>query len=306
MKTQKKTIAVIYKGKGFESEISIKTSQSVAKALDQLSYSYFLVEADDNLPSVLLAKKPDVAFLAVHGIYGEDGCVQSLCEFLSIPYTGSGVLTSALCMDKVFFKKLLVQNHIATPDFEIIDKSWNSKKITKYPVIVKASHGGSTLGTYIVKDLKSLTLAIKKAREIGRFVFIENYIPSGQEIAVSYLDGQILTPLEVIPKGGFYDYKRKYEKGQSQYHIPPKLDAFVLEKIKRIAKKVFLLVGLRSYGRVDFLVQDGKTPWLLEVNTLPGLTMTSLLPKSAAYDNIEFNKLIQKIIDQARMDYKNE
>ena len=304
MKIQKKTVAVIYKGKSFESEISVKTSQSIKKALEQLSYSYFLVEADENLQNVLLDKKPDIAFLAVHGIYGEDGCLQSLCEFLGIPYTGSGILTSAICMDKLFFKKLLLKNNIATPDFQIVDKNWNSKKITRYPVVVKASHGGSSLGTYIVKDSKSLTEAIKKASEIGRFVFVENYISSGQEVAVSYLDGQILTPIEIVPKGGFYDYKRKYEEGQSQYHVPPKIDDFVLEKIKHISEKVFSLVGVRSYARADFLIENGKISWLIEVNTLPGLTTTSLLPKSAANDGIGFDRLIEKIINGAQIDYK--
>ncbi len=305
MGTQKKTVAVIYKGRGLESEVSVKTSQAITESLDQLSYPYFLVEANEKLQSVLAAKKPDIAFLAAHGMYGEDGCLQSLCEFLKIPYTGSGVLTSALCMDKIFFKKILVQNNIATPDFKIIDENWDSKKITKYPVVIKASHGGSTLGTYVVRNPGDLDSSIKKAKEIGRFVFVEDYISSGQEIAVSYLDGQILTPVEIVPKGGFYDYKRKYEKGQSQYYIPPKLDDFVLEKIKSISEKIFSLVEVRGYARADFLVENGKISWLLEVNTLPGLTTTSLLPKSASYDNIGFDQLIEKIINGARIDYEN-
>ncbi|MGI9548544.1 MAG: D-alanine--D-alanine ligase family protein [Bdellovibrionales bacterium] len=297
-----KVIALIYKDKGFESEISAQTSQAIEKVFKELSYSYFLVPADKNLFQVLLDKKPDLAFLAVHGPYGEDGCLQGICEMLSIPYTGSGVLTSSICMDKIFFKKYCIQNQIATPDFFEISEENTSQNITQYPVVIKASHGGSTLGTSIVKDKKNLELSIENSKKIGRFVFAEDYI-SGQEVAVSYLDGQILTPLEIVPKGGFYDYKRKYEKGLSEYHIPAKLDPFVLEKIKNISEKVFSLLNVRGYGRADFLVENKKTPWLLEVNTLPGLTQTSLLPKSAAHDKISFQELIQKIINCATRDY---
>jgi len=303
MNNHKKMVAVIYNNKGCEKEISFKTAQAVTDALKKLSYSYFLVKADFHLVPNLLENKPDLAFLAGHGIYGEDGCVQGVCEHLSIPYTGSGLLASALCMDKIFLKNFLLKHLIATPDFQIVDKNWKPDFIDQYPVVVKASHGGSTLGTYIVKNSKSLMSSIKKAQDIGRFVFIENYLSSGKEIAVSYLDGQILTPVEIIPKGGFYDYKRKYEKDQSEYYVPPRLDDFTLAKIKSISQKVFSLIGVRNYARSDFIVDNKNRIWLLEVNTLPGLTTNSLLPKSAAYDGINFDQLIQKIIDGATSDY---
>jgi len=302
MKT--KTIALVQGGLGPEKQISQISAKAVAQALEQLNYNYFTLEADDHLVSNLISKKPDLVFLAVHGLYGEDGIIQSVCEFLKIPYTGSGVLASSLCMDKIFLKKLLLKNKIPTPDFHIVDTSWTPKKISSYPVVVKSSHGGSSLGTFIVKQEKDLLPSVQKARSFGASVFIEEYLADCKELAVSVLDGKVLTPVEIEPKGSFYDYKRKYVKGESSYFIPPRLDSFVIEKIKNLSRSIFQLTNVRSYARADFLVQKEKTPWLLEVNTLPGLTECSLLPKSADYEGVKFPQLIEKIIQLAQTDYK--
>lgn len=302
---KKKNIALVQGGLGLENEISFISAKAVARALDQLAYRYFIAEADQNLPQLLISKKPDLVFLAVHGVYGEDGLLQSLCEYLKIPYTGSGVLASSFCMDKIFLKNFFIKNKIPTPDFHIMDSSWSPEKISSYPVVVKSSHGGSSLGTYIVREEKDLLPSIEAAKKIGAKVFIEDYMTQCKEIAVSFLDGQVLTPVEIEPKGGFYDYKRKYVKGESSYFVPPRISPFVIEKMKSLSQKVFQSVGVRAYGRADFLLQDDKTPWLLEVNTLPGLTEHSLLPKSAQHDGIEFTQLIQKILQLADTDYKS-
>ena len=301
---QKKNIALVQGGPGPESEISRISAQAVAKALDQLAYKYFIAPADQNLAQVLISKKPDVVFLAVHGAYGEDGLLQSLCEFLKIPYTGSGVLASSLCMDKIFFKNWLLKHKIPTPDFHVLDSCWSPQKVSSYPLVVKSSHGGSSLATYIVREEKDLLPSIERAKTMGTPVFIENYLAHCKEIAVSFLDGQILTPIEIEPKGAFYDYKRKYVQGESSYFVPPRIDPFVTEKIKSLAQDIFRLAAVRSYARADFLLQEAKTPWLLEVNTLPGLTENSLLPKSAQYDGIEFPQLIERILQLADTDYK--
>lgn len=301
---KKKNIALVQGGPGPENQISLISAKAVAKALDQLNYKYFLVSADKKLPQTLISKKPDLVFLAVHGTYGEDGLLQSLCEYLRIPYTGSGVLASSLCMNKIFLKDFFLKHKFPTPDFHVVDSNWNSKRVSSYPVVVKSSHGGSSLGTYIVKQQKDLLNAVKKAKQIGAQVFIEEYMPDCREIAVSFLDGRILTPVEIKPKGGVYDYKRKYVKGESSYFVPPKLSPFVIEKIKFLSEKIFQSVNVRAYARADFLLQGGKTPWLLEVNTLPGLTEHSLLPKSAQHDGVEFVQLIKKILQLADTDYK--
>ena len=298
-----KKIALIQGGFGPEREISLMSAKAVAKAFDKLGYKYFTVTADYNLFQSLQSEKPDLAFLAVHGLYGEDGLIQSICEFLKIPYTGSGVLASSLCMDKIALKKLLLKHKVPMPEFEIIQPHWKAKKIS-CPVVVKSSHGGSSLGTYIVKKKTELLPAIQKAKQIGTSVFIEEYIKESKEIAVSFLAGKILAPIEIKPKGRFYDYKRKYIKGQSLYYIPSKLDPFVIAKIKSLAKKVFQITNVRSHARADFLVEKKQTAWLLEVNTLPGLTEQSLLPKSAKYDGFSFIELIEKITSSAQTDYK--
>ena len=303
-KKKSKKIALVQGGLGPESEISLMSAKAVAKAFDKLGYRYFTVTADHNLFQTLQSEKPDLAFLAVHGLYAEDGLVQSICEFLKIPYTGSGVLPSSLCMDKIALKKLLLKHKIPLPDFEIVPSDRKTQKISSYPVVVKSSHGGSSLGTYIVKNKKDLLPAIKKAKQIGAPVFIENYIESAKEVAVSFLNGKILTPVEIKPKAQFYDYKRKYVKGQSLYYTPPQLDPLVIAKIKSLAKKLFQIVNVHSYARADFLVEKKQTPWLLEINTLPGLTEQSLLPKSAKYDGISFVELIEKITHSAQTDYQ--
>lgn len=302
-KKKYKKIALIQGGLGPEQKISLMSAKEIAKAFDKLDYKYVTITADHKMIQSLQLEKPDAAFLAVHGLYGEDGLIQSICEFLKIPYTASGVLSSSLCMDKIAFKKLLLKYKIPSPDFEVIDSNWKVKKIS-YPVVVKSSHGGSSLGTYIVKNKKELMPAIKKAKQIGADVFIEEYIKNSQEIAVSFLNGKILTPVEIKPKKSFYDYKRKYVKGESIYYTPPKLDPFITAKIKSLAKKVFQIANVRSYARADFLVEKKQTPWLLEVNTLPGLTEHSLLPKSAKYDGINFVELIEKITLSAQTDYQ--
>lgn len=301
MKWKNKKIAIVQGGPSPEREISLQTAQAVGRVLDKEPCSYFFVEGDKNFSQTLLEKKPDVVFLALHGLFGEDGCAQAVCELLRIPYTGSGILTSSLCMDKLFFKKFLVKNKIPIPDFKEADGRDNS---FPFPVVVKSSHGGSTLGTYIVKTKKSLKQAIKKARDFGGVsVFMEQFIPEGKEIAVSFLAGRILTPLEIVPKGGLYDFKRKYTKGETRYVIPPRLDPSVIERIKVLSKKVINLTGVRGYGRLDFLIAKNNQPWLLEVNTLPGLTETSLLPKSANYDGISFSQVIKTILEKAQTDY---
>lgn len=295
-------IALIQGGSGLEQDISLLSAKAVKQALDELSYKYFIAPADKNLPNLLLKKKPDVAFLAVHGPYGEDGITQSLCEYLKIPYTGSGVLASSLCMDKLFCKNILLQNKIPTPDFQKLTSDKNIHSKFTYPFIVKASHGGSSLGTSLVKTKKDFIPSYKKAKKIGLHVFIEEYLDSCQELACSLLNGLILTPVEIQAKGGFYNYKTKYTKGGSSYFTPPRCSPLVTEKVKLLAQQVFQILGVTSYGRVDILLKNNKA-WVLEVNTLPGLTKYSLLPQSAKHDKISFTKLIQIILQGARLDY---
>ena len=314
-----KKIAIIQGGQGPERDISYKTAQAVENILKNESCSFIKIEADKSLSQNLINHSPDLSFLAVHGLFGEDGCIQAICEFLRLPYTGSGILASSLCMNKLFFKKLLIKYKIPTPDFRETDSKSSflkallssqkasasnfSKDSFCFPLVVKSSHGGSTLGTYIVQTKETLIEALKKAESFGTSVFLEQFISNGKEVAVSFLNGQILTPLEIVPKGGFYDFKRKYTKGETEYFIPARLNPRVMEKIKILSKKIIKLSGVRVYARLDFIIDEYDNPWLLEVNTLPGLTESSLLPKSASYDGISFSHLIKIILEKAQTDY---
>ena len=305
MKGKSQKIALVSGGPGPESKISRQSARAVSRVLSKRRASFSFIEADRRLCQNLESYSPDLVFLATHGRGGEDGLPQAVCELLALPYTGSGVLASALCMDKLFFKKLLRNFKIPTPDWLKIEDPKNLKRsagFEKFPFMVKASHGGSTLGTYIVRTERALKTTVQKAAGLGASVFLEKFIPDGKEIAVSFLNGRILTPLEIVPKGGFYDFKRKYTKGETQYFIPARLSHRVLSKIKDLAEKAAGMAEIRSYGRLDFIVDTQNRPFLLEANTLPGLTENSLLPKSAAYDGVPFPRLIEMILEGARTD----
>ena len=297
-----KKLALIKGGASMEREISYRTVHAVSQALDELACSYYKVEADSDIFTSLKKEKPDLAFLGTHGVYGEDGCLQSICEFLKIPYTGSGVLSSAICMDKIFFKNILRTNKIRTPDFVVVDKHFKKEQV-KYPVVVKASHGGSSLGTYVVEDASQLAPAIEKARQIGQQVFLETYLPQAREVAVSYLGDELLPSVEILPKASFYDYTSKYESEETRYKTPASLPAETKKELESTCRKVISLVKMRGYGRLDFLIDQDNTPWLLEANTLPGLTNSSLLPMSAEQAGISFPQLIDRICSYATTDY---
>jgi len=334
MKTKK--IALIQGGFGIEKDISLITGQNVAQALKKSELSFETFEADINLIEKLKKYTPDMAFLAVHGPYGEDGTLQGILEYLKIPYTGSGVLLSALCMDKILFKKWLFLQKIKTPffihlrknpdqkylnlDYSHLDKNIKlaepykhipfymlEKEIINHPCflpcVVKPSRSGSSIGVHICRSQKDWGNAFKEIFKIDRNVLIEEYI-EGVEVAVPVLNGKILTPIEIQPASGhFYDFKRKYEKDQTQYFVPPRLSTNIIEQLKEITKQIQKSLQITSYGRADFLIDKTKNIYTSEFNTLPGLTSLSLLPKSAQYDGISYDEVILKILESACLDY---
>ena len=345
LKTQK--ILVIQGGPSIEREISLITSRNVIQALQKLNFSFTVYEADDHLYTKLQELKPDRAFLAVHGPYGEDGTLQGLLEYLQIPYTGSGVLASSLCMDKAISKKWMTLHQIPTTEFinlykkensfhvdlsnwnktEILssaflnlknsshdsDKSLNRDKISEppfLPCVVKPNRSGSSIGISICRSPKEWTTALELAFKIDTCLLIEPYI-KGQELAVSWLGDHTLTPIEISPKKDhFYDFKRKYEKNQTEYFIPARVESDIIEKLRDYTSRIQKIFKIRSYCRADFIIDKNSQIYALEVNTLPGLTPLSLLPKSAQYDGISYNQLICKLLTDANLDYletkKNE
>lgn len=300
-----KKVALIQGGLGAEREVSFMSAKVVAKAFDELNISYTLIESDRNLAKNLEKLNPDCAFLAVHGKYAEDGTLQGICEYLKIPYTGSGVLASSLCMNKCFFKDYISKHGIPTPNYQNLnleDQAPQEVEINiPLPFVIKPSREGSTLGISICKKKQELIPALEKALQHDKIILVESYI-EGMEIAGSLLNKKALTPVEIVPKSGFYDYMSKYQSKETQYILPPRLDEKVIKQCKEIVCQTARIAQIRTYCRVDFIIKD-NSPLVLEINTLPGLTTHSLLPKSAQHDGINFNMLVLKILQEARLDY---
>jgi D-alanine-D-alanine ligase len=303
----KKRIALIQGGMGAERNVSLATGGAFEAALKELGYPYEIIDAQEDLPVRLANAKADVALIALHGKYAEDGIVQSICEYLRLPYSGSGVLSSALCMDKVLSKQMYVQCGIPTAPFETVDlhftKATDVRTKLGYPLVVKPSREGSSVGITIVNEEKDFLPAIQLAAQYDHYLLIEKFI-AGMEASVPVLKGRALSPIEIVPKSGFYDYKNKYTKGSTDYYMPPRMPADKIELLKSISEKVFETFRLKAYSRIDFRVDEQHNPFVMEVNTLPGCTPTSLLPKAAAHEGISFSQVIQTLIECAGLDYK--
>ncbi len=253
-----------------------------------------------------LPKDIDVAFLALHGSPGEDGTVQALLELRNIPYTGSGVLASALTLDKAMSKRVMQDAGVPTPDWfslpagtaTIDDLTERVDMHTAYPVVVKPNDGGSTVGMTIVHDASGLIEAYRRAGHYASTVLFESYIP-GRELTVTILGSESLPIVEIVPRSGFYDYTSKYTTGMTEYICPAELPRAVEEEVRELARRVHVALGCRGYSRVDFRLDDDRTPFCLEANTLPGMTATSLVPKAARAAGVDFAGLCERIIELA-------
>ena len=300
MSIKDKKVVVIHGGPSFEREVSLMSSQSVCKALTHVGVSFVTVEGDASLCNQLLKIQPDIAFLAGHGVYAEDGTLQGLLELLKIPYTGSGVLASSICMDKIFFKQLMSQHQISIAHSITIDSSSTPLDTPPFlPCVVKPNRSGSSIGVSLCHKKEEWKPALHTASKIDSQIMIESYI-AGKELAVSWLDGKVLSPVEIQPKQNhFYDFKRKYEKGQTQFVCPPQLDSNILKQLQDITQKICQICHIQSYGRADFIIDTKNNIYLLEFNTLPGLTSLSLLPRAAKQDGISYDELILKILTHA-------
>ncbi len=299
-----KSIAVIEGGSGAEAIISKKTSKAFQKALDQLGYKYQVFEANKNLPEELSQFNPDVALLAVHGQYCEDGILQGLLEYLKIPYTGSGVLASSLCFNKDDCKKMLSLIDIPMAKSQICilgEKNNLSDILFSFPWFIKPAREGSSFGAHKVKSLQEAEVALRDTFKYDSEALIEQFI-EGVEITVSVSRGEVFPTVEIEPLSGLYDFESKYTKGKSKYHMPPRISQVALQQAEANTLKIFNFLKLRSMARVDYIVKNDKA-YFLEVNTLPGCTETSLLPMAAKKMGFEFTDVIQKLIDSAALDY---
>ncbi len=296
MNLQHQRIAVLMGGSSSEREISLRSGQAVFLAL--LKTGLDVVAVDLGLDShawhaQIEAAEASVAFIALHGTYGEDGCVQGLLETMKIPYTGSGVLASALCMNKKLTKALLQHAGVTTPQSAVMIDGLPQS----FPVFVKPVAEGSSVGLHYVKDKASwLDLNIQDLDHL----LVEECV-SGVEVAVSVLNGEALPVVEIAPKSGMYDFESKYTKGATDYYCPARLPESQTRLCMDIAIHAVAILGCNGAPRVDLIVPASGRPVLLEVNTIPGMTETSLLPKSAAQVGMNFPELCVEILQSAKL-----
>ena len=256
-------------------------------------------EALDWLRSPLL-READAVFVGLHGGAGEDGTVQALLESVQVSYTGTGVLGSALSMNKDRSKALFNEAGVQTAEHLLAQAGSGASLIEEvgqlfgFPVVVKPNNQGSSVGFSFVKEPGQLIEAVEKAAFYSSDVLVERYI-AGREITVAILDGKPLPVVEIVPEGGFYDYKRKYTKGTSRYVVPAEIDSGIAERVKREALLAYHSISCRDYARADFRMDESGEPYCLEVNTLPGMTGLSLVPMAASAAGIDFEELVESI-----------
>jgi D-alanine-D-alanine ligase len=299
-------ITVVQGGNSSEREVSLRTAAAVSKALGSLGYQVQTFDPKLNAYAELAALKPQVAFLAMHGREGEDGRIQGLLECLKVPYTGSGVMTSSLCYDKLRTKIFVKHYGVLTPDYLVFKAGenaadWAAGKNILLPAIVKPSREGSTVGMTIVRKPEELTAALEKAAGFCNEVLIETFI-TGQEITVGVLNGQALPIIEIAPKSGFYDYESKYTPGRTEYILPARIAPEITQQVSELSVNIFNWLGCRGAARADYIVDGRGNAWFLEINTIPGMTETSLLPKAAQAAGIDFAGLCEKILNTAGLD----
>ncbi len=312
VKKRPNKVAVLLGGLSSEREVSFQTGKQIAQALVDKGYEVKKIDPASELISGLLEFQPDVVFIALHGEFGEDGTIQGLLELLGFPYTGSGVLASALAMNKVMTKKILLSEGIETAPFQVFTRQEAERKglaqiaseIIAYlnvPVVVKPACQGSTIGVSVARNQKELISAVAFALQYDDTSFAEKFV-EGVEVTASILgteDPQVLPLIEIISETGFYDYKAKYSAGLSRHIIPARISSHVAQKVEAIALRTYQALNCRHFARIDFMISNDEIPYVLEVNTIPGMTATSLFPDAAQAAGISFSELISRLVEEA-------
>lgn len=304
-----RTVGVLMGGRSREREVSLRTGKAALAALENLGYAVRAIDVGRDFIAQLpaLAEEIDVAFIALHGSFGEDGKIQSLLEWVDIPYTSSGVLASALCFNKKALKRFLSPYQVpmardwvyerTTPQVDSADvEQFIGGYAWSFPLIVKPNSEGSSIGVARVLEEADLLPALIQASELDPCVIVEEYI-RGRELTVSVLDGQVLPLLEVMPEKGFYDYTAKYQSKTTKYEFPEDLSESVIRTITDYSRKIFQWISARGAIRIDWILSETTgQPVFLEVNTIPGMTETSLLPKAARKGGLSFEALVERIL----------
>jgi D-alanine-D-alanine ligase len=297
---KKKKIGVMMGGLSREREISLKTGKSILKALTEKEYTVFPIDVGKDIAQTLIQEKIECAFLALHGRLGEDGTIQGMLELMRIPYTGSGVLASALAIHKIMAKKIFLCDKIPTPSFEVFHRDELEKDPLKavslpFPLVVKPAGEGSTIGVSIVRKEEEFVHALKEAGKYDEEILVEEYM-KGKEITVGILEDIPLPIIEIVPKNGFYNYHSKYTKGETEYIIPARIPREKYLYAQEVSLKAFRGLGCSGCARVDLITDESGNPFVIDINTMPGMTEMSLLPQAASYAGITFEDLVERIL----------
>jgi len=289
---------LVYGGQSSEREISIKSGKAVKGALERLGIPFkeFDPVEPEKFIREILSYQPDVVFNALHGRIGEDGTIQGFFELAGFRYTGSPVKASAVAMDKALTKEIVKGLGVPTPRWTTVSVD-QMPEWELFPAVVKPNSEGSSIGVFIVNSPAELEKALSEAFQYDKTVLVEEFI-DGREITVGLINGQPLEPIEIVVGEGFYDYHNKYFSDKTRYIVSPQMEKSLKEKLFSYSSAVYDRLGCRGAARVDFMVK-GDIPYFLEINTIPGLTDHSLLPKAAEHSGISFDQLIQKIIEGA-------
>jgi len=294
-------IAVLMGGPGSEREVSLATGRGVSKALRSLGAE--VVDVDVRDENFELSHDVDLAFLTIHGTFGEDGQLQQILEDRGVAYTGDGIEESRIAFDKILSKERFRENNVTTPYWQVVKSG--QRPTIPLPIVVKPPRQGSTVGVVIVKNARELDSAVAEAAKYDGELLIEKFVP-GRELTVGILGDQALPILEIIPKGGFYDFTNKYpflnpQAGGGAEHVcPAKIDNDKTKEIQDLALRAYRALGLQVYSRVDVILSENNEPFVLEINTIPGMTEASLLPEAAAAAGISYVDLCTRIIELSR------
>jgi len=295
-------VGVLMGGLSSEREVSLESGAGVLEALMERGYDAVAIDWQEGmwLPNELEENDIEVVWIALHGTYGEDGAVQGLLGCLGLPYTGSGILASALAMDKVASKRIFESNGVPTPRWRIVppDAGPNAVEDFALPLVLKPALEGSSVGVSIVRDRREVPAALELARRHRGPTLVEAYVP-GAEVCVGILDEEVLGSIEIRPATAFYDYDAKYKRNDTQYLVPAPMPAATLQRVEAAALAAHRALGCSGYSRVDLRVDESGAPFLLEVNTLPGMTSHSLIPKIAAHRGITYADLCERILSLA-------
>lgn len=299
-------VLVLMGGLSTEREVSLRSGKAVAEALLEKGYEVESLDITKETIGKIQEINPDVVFLALHGKYGEDGCIQGMLEWMGYPYTGPGVASSAICMDKILTKKILVNHNIPTPKFMEF-KSFNKDikgtilKNFSLPVVLKACCQGSSIGVSIVNSEQQLEKEIEDTLKYGDKLLVEEFV-KGTELTVPIIGNEsyrALPIIEITSENEFYDYESKYTQGMCQHIIPARIDEATYKAVEKAALDAYGATECKGFSRVDVIIDGNNNPYVIEINTIPGMTSMSLFPDSARYAGIEFPELLDEIVKLA-------